>query len=1259
MVKLRDINGNIATPLCMTVKDLQKEIRKVPNYLSKTIDEVLDDLKEIQTRDEIARAEALRIANPNGRIVKIDDIHNPYQNPYRFGPNSELPKTNKLYMVFIQRRDDTREQVPLPPMPVEISGKRGRKKAIPEIPDSEDIEELRRYIMARFKPVLGNASEVAKFKSELKDFISRHATPKTAQYIYSHLNIREVEVKNDVDFHLYYVMKNRYINFGDYVIQKFCTEAPSYINSVQNREFGCFFRCCISQTPIVFRASKSLKKLAYMDTGDGRITLSTGIEEIAREFNLNVTVLDIELNSIFHHWFAENRKNRSVVVIVKDNHAYSLNTNLKGSVSKSGAHMLIQRGLRELTVKGIPEDLKNRKLPICGFIKINFDEPLSPISNEDSVAGAGDLDESFTFDHSSSSNSEEIIAIHYFLFSDNDSIENPRITPDKFLPDTDYIFYVNEDSTFSKALCMHKLYLYFYHKMGISGNVIDSGKTSDNIQLKICYPNGAKLYFRSRDDYLYDSMYPADYTYSITTLSKYLFLTQLETPLPKVIDPILHAAFKGLCRPFKNVKYGNFEGKVYYFDLEKAYYACSSDLWIPQTTIDWTPGVGPREDAALYLILSSSDTNNNDEDKDGLWTMHIDPNQSYDAIVPIQSRTNIVREYGDWLKTNFPDNYKMFFNSLIGRMHPTDSTQSNTIYFHNDTDFSNFIRMREGKRIIDVQRDETDGGMWKLRFTYDSGFYSGFSLPYFPAQIIQRCTAKVVALRKKLEALGCELIMTMTDSCICLAPESLTSEFIKEQALEGWSLKVNEGTRIHVPQVGQYRIWKDDQIVGGTKLYEKYLRSRRPITILKKDGRRVILNPSPSPVKTCLDNDVIDTVKVEKILARTNPHTHLLVSGSAGVGKSRWIRQNYWDTNSGNSVTIGTTGVSSNSISTRTLHSTFSIIIGHAKDVCSIIRHMGADTVLKLQKMETLVIDEAFMAREDDMILIDQILRLLNNSPAYFGGKKLVMVGDERQLGPVQSAPFIGSSLYQKLQIQSITIPYDENESRMKYHFKQWTDYFRTVRTGLEISHYISASFDKFSKEKIPEAITCFFTNAEVDSWNKIMHDSIYPDKPSVIVNGEPLILRKNIDVRKGLFNGRLGTAEWIGEDLYFKYTVKNARPIKDDDNSDVDEDDDGDIICSNIIDELSPDALRKMDESYDYVTKTQSLKSLSLGDDYNLAYAITIHKSQSLTLEEGINLGIMNLLSNKKRPLDNDFITRLLYVGVSRVRDFDKIHFF
>lgn len=123
----------------------------------------------------------------------------------------------------------------------------------------------------------------------------------------------------------------------------------------------------------------------------------------------------------------------------------------------------------------------------------------------------------------------------------------------------------------------------------------------------------------------------------------------------------------------------------------------------------------------------------------------------------------------------------------------------------------------------------------------------------------------------------------------------------------------------------------------------------------------------------------------------------LFVTGSAGTGKSTLIDVLRAELNQ-NLVVVAPTGVAALNVCGQTIHSFFQLppgpqpkakrVIGPARDV--------------IEKMEILVIDEVSMVRADLLDAVDDALRLNTmKKSAPFGGKSVVLIGDMHQLPPV------------------------------------------------------------------------------------------------------------------------------------------------------------------------------------------------------------------------------------------------------------------
>ncbi|HEX2840645.1 DEAD/DEAH box helicase [Hyphomicrobium sp.] len=124
---------------------------------------------------------------------------------------------------------------------------------------------------------------------------------------------------------------------------------------------------------------------------------------------------------------------------------------------------------------------------------------------------------------------------------------------------------------------------------------------------------------------------------------------------------------------------------------------------------------------------------------------------------------------------------------------------------------------------------------------------------------------------------------------------------------------------------------------------------------------------------------------------------HLFVTGRAGTGKSTLLRglRNLIESEL---VVVAPTGLAGVNVGGQTIHSFFGLPprLLRSDD----IRRSRNGTVMR--KMKFLVIDEVSMVRSDLMWAIDQSLRINRGRPREpFGGVRLVLFGDLHQLPPV------------------------------------------------------------------------------------------------------------------------------------------------------------------------------------------------------------------------------------------------------------------
>jgi ATP-dependent DNA helicase PIF1 len=133
------------------------------------------------------------------------------------------------------------------------------------------------------------------------------------------------------------------------------------------------------------------------------------------------------------------------------------------------------------------------------------------------------------------------------------------------------------------------------------------------------------------------------------------------------------------------------------------------------------------------------------------------------------------------------------------------------------------------------------------------------------------------------------------------------------------------------------------------------------------------------------------------IEAARQPEANLFVTGRAGTGKStllRCLRANLPQ----KTAVLAPTGLAAVNVQGQTIHSFFGFppqLI--TADIVKKCRRAGL-----FKHLETLIIDEISMVRADLMQGIDQALRMTRKQPAKpFGGVQVIAMGDLHQLAPV------------------------------------------------------------------------------------------------------------------------------------------------------------------------------------------------------------------------------------------------------------------
>lgn len=133
---------------------------------------------------------------------------------------------------------------------------------------------------------------------------------------------------------------------------------------------------------------------------------------------------------------------------------------------------------------------------------------------------------------------------------------------------------------------------------------------------------------------------------------------------------------------------------------------------------------------------------------------------------------------------------------------------------------------------------------------------------------------------------------------------------------------------------------------------------------------------------------------------------NLFLTGKAGTGKTTFLKKLREATNK-RMVVLAPTGVAAINASGNTIHSFFQLPFapyvpgrGFLSNDKKYLRISNLKRRL-ISSLSLLVIDEISMVKPDTLDAIDSILRRLRNSSLPFGGVQLLLIGDLRQLPPV------------------------------------------------------------------------------------------------------------------------------------------------------------------------------------------------------------------------------------------------------------------
>jgi len=385
--------------------------------------------------------------------------------------------------------------------------------------------------------------------------------------------------------------------------------------------------------------------------------------------------------------------------------------------------------------------------------------------------------------------------------------------------------------------------------------------------------------------------------------------------------------------------------------------------------------------------------------------------------------------------------------------------------------------------------------------------------------------------------------------------------------------------------------------------------------------------------------DVLETLK----------YGNVFLTGGAGVGKSYITNEVISDYRKRGKqvVALGSTGVSAVNIGGFTVHSFF--VFGIASNFEELAQHDKrakkrlSDLKKVLKATDLIIIDEISMVSAD---LLDMIAYRLN-AYGYLG--KVMFVGDFFQLPPVQKQQqgnphdIFGAKLYafESLAWERFDLTVIELTEMKRTQDAEFTYILSKVRQGVcddEVLHYMHRLWNNEQLEKDPTSL--FGRNVEVELTNRARLNELESEETILFANIEMFgsVHEKKVESWKKLLpvseqlTLKEGVPVLFTVNKWGKFVNGERGVLKtiEDDYLIVEKDDEYVRVERHDFDLLD------MAVKDDGTVETISLATLSQFP-LKLAYAVTIHKSQGMSID--------NLVCN----VDNIFAPSQFYVAVSR----------
>lgn len=368
----------------------------------------------------------------------------------------------------------------------------------------------------------------------------------------------------------------------------------------------------------------------------------------------------------------------------------------------------------------------------------------------------------------------------------------------------------------------------------------------------------------------------------------------------------------------------------------------------------------------------------------------------------------------------------------------------------------------------------------------------------------------------------------------------------------------------------------------------------------------------------------------------------VLLTGPAGAGKTYVLNQFIrLAKGEGKHVSVtATTGLAATHLGGTTIHSWSGIGISDELPA-GFAEHVAKGRKEIIEKTDVLIIDEISMLHDYRLDMVDTVCRLVRGKDEPFGGIQVIMSGDFFQLPPINRGDsraggfVVNSKVWQFL---DPTICYLEEQHRQddevlldilnsirggelrRHHAEKLLERVGVVPDDGELTelHTVNIDVDKLNNEKLDELggdeISYTQTTTGGESYVEALQRSVLAPATLRIKKGALVMAVKNSLERKYV-NGSLGVV--LDFEAGTEYPVVEFKS--------------GKVVT------MVPDTWELRDGD----KKRASISQIPL----RLAWAITVHKSQGMTLDAA------------RIDLRKAFVAGMGYVALSRVKNLRNLY--